>query len=69
MIVCHCFGTTDREIRTALGPNGTGHCPAGHGCGNCMRAVVDIATQAHRRPTTTSGSGEQTKGVDRARRS
>ena len=53
MIVCSCFGTTDREIRAALGPNGTGSCPAGQGCGNCMNAVVDIATEAHQQPATT----------------
>lgn len=46
MIVCSCFGTTDREIRAALGPNGSGFCPAGHGCGNCMQAVLDIAAKA-----------------------
>ena len=46
MIVCSCFGTTDREIQAALGPNGTGFCPAGHGCGNCMQAVQDIAEKA-----------------------
>ena len=46
MIVCSCFGTTDREIRAALGPNGTGFCPAGRGCGNCMPAVLDIAEDA-----------------------
>lgn len=48
MIVCSCFGTTDREIRAAFGPGGSQECPAGQGCGNCMSAVEELAQQAGR---------------------
>ena len=46
MIVCCCFGTTDREIRAAFGPKGTGKCPAGQGCGSCQETVRAIVSQA-----------------------
>ncbi len=55
MIVCSCFGTTDREIRAAFGPGGDRRCPAGRGCGGCRRLVQSIANQAAD-PARTDGA-------------
>ena len=68
MIVCSCFGTTDREIRAALGPNGTGFCPAGHGCGNCIQAVLDIAEKAQQTQPASAQRTEQPSEDERPQR-
>lgn len=61
MIVCSCFGITDREIRAAFGRGGDGKCPAGQGCGNCevhVREIVkevrprEVANESERAPLT-----------------
>jgi bacterioferritin-associated ferredoxin len=49
VIVCHCTGITDRDIRTLV-RNGRaksvreigGDCAAGHGCGGCRAAIEHI---------------------------
>jgi len=57
MIVCCCFGTTDREIRSAFGPGGSRRCPAGQGCGNCIEMVRAIVAQT-RTQAEPDDSGE-----------
>ncbi len=48
MIVCHCRGTTDREVRRAVqeGASSLGevgrHCGAATGCGGCAGTVLEI---------------------------
>jgi bacterioferritin-associated ferredoxin len=52
MIVCHCTGATDRDIRHAVGhePSGApaGLCvsPAGQCCGGCASKVREIIASA-----------------------
>jgi len=52
MIVCHCHGVTDREIRTCV-QNGAktpddvaDHCGASTGCGGCSALVAEIVADA-----------------------
>ena len=50
MIVCHCTGATDRDIRQAAqmaGPGASSLCasPAGQCCGGCADKVREIANQ------------------------
>ncbi len=54
MIICPCFGTTDRDIRAAYGPDGNRQCRAGQGCGGCLPLVQAITSQvdAPRQPVT-----------------
>lgn len=50
-VVCHCFGTTDKEVEQAIREGGaktvedlTDHCKAGGGCGNCipeLQVIID----------------------------
>lgn len=51
MIVCHCKGTTDREIQAAA-TRGRGtcaeverRCGAGGGCGGCKPTIVAILAE------------------------
>ncbi|MEZ4288955.1 MAG: (2Fe-2S)-binding protein [Polyangiales bacterium] len=52
MIVCHCFGVTDRDIRAAVGRGANctedvkRECSAGGGCGGCAQAVQEVITSA-----------------------
>lgn len=55
MIVCHCHGVTDREIRACV-QNGArtaddvaDHCGASAGCGGCSSLVADIVHGERRR--------------------
>lgn len=48
MIVCSCFGTTDREIREACLHGRARECPAGRGCGNCRPTVEQILADSGR---------------------
>jgi len=55
MIVCHCHGVTDREIRACV-QNGARnaddvaqHCGASSGCGGCASLVGDIVHGERRR--------------------
>lgn len=48
-VICHCFGTTDKEIEQAIREGGaktvedlTDHCKAGGGCGNCIPELEKI---------------------------
>ncbi len=48
MIVCHCLGKTERDVRRAV-RRGAGNltevrraCGAGSGCGGCAGAVLQI---------------------------
>ena len=51
MIVCHCFGVTDRQIRQACGSGSMSGCAAASGCGACEAAVLEIIEQhSGRRP-------------------
>jgi bacterioferritin-associated ferredoxin len=48
MIICHCHGVTDREIRRAVRDGARSlrmigsACGAGSGCGGCQEAVQEI---------------------------
>jgi bacterioferritin-associated ferredoxin len=52
VIVCHCTGVTDRDIRS-LARQGhvktardvTGNCSAGRGCGGCELTIEQIVRQ------------------------
>jgi bacterioferritin-associated ferredoxin len=55
MIVCHCHGVTDREIRASV-QNGARTCAdiadgcgAGSGCGGCASLVAEIVQGERRR--------------------
>jgi bacterioferritin-associated ferredoxin len=55
MIVCHCHGVTDREIRASV-QNGSRTCAdvaeccgAGSGCGGCASLVTEIVQGERRR--------------------
>jgi bacterioferritin-associated ferredoxin len=63
MIVCHCHGVTDREIRAAV-HCGARHCAdvadtcgAGSGCGGCRSLVADIVTAERRHLAVVRGDG------------
>lgn len=51
MIVCHCRGVTDSEIRSAVRQGACTReeiarcCGAGAACGGCVPAVVQIALE------------------------
>ena len=54
MIVCHCHGVTDREIRACV-QNGARSCAdvadlcgASSGCGGCRSLVAEIVSGEHR---------------------
>ena len=55
MIVCHCPGVTDREIRACVqqGARTCGdvgnECGAGTGCGGCASLVADVVAGEKRR--------------------
>ncbi len=62
MIVCHCKGISDRDIRAAVRA-GAGsvaavgaRCAAGTDCGGC-HAVIDEILHAERAPEGRSGAG------------
>lgn len=67
MIVCCCFGTTDREIRKAFGPDGDRKCPAGKGCGGCMAMVQEIATKDRQRASDDGSERGAPEGESRPR--
>jgi bacterioferritin-associated ferredoxin len=54
MIVCHCHGVTDREIRACVTEGArtcadvADVCGAGSGCGGCQALVAEIVTGEHR---------------------
>ena len=48
MIICCCFGTTDRELREAYAQGRLHECPAGRGCGSCLRTVRHLVAHARR---------------------
>lgn len=55
MIVCHCHGVTDREIRACV-QNGArtldevgDHCGASTGCGGCASLVAEVVQGERRR--------------------
>lgn len=55
MIVCHCTGITDRDVRSLVrkGRAKTAlevgrDCAAGHGCGGCRLAIEQIVRQEER---------------------
>jgi bacterioferritin-associated ferredoxin len=61
MIVCHCMGVSDREIRRCVRAGGCSvnavseACGAASGCGGCRPAVskiVESEMEAHRRLPT-----------------
>jgi len=57
MIVCHCTGATDRDIRRAAALNAPGApaglcvSPAGQCCGGCADKVREIVASAKTAPT------------------
>ena len=58
MIVCHCTGITDRDIRNLVRKGRAANareigrteigCSAGHGCGGCRLAIAQIIDQEER---------------------
>ncbi len=61
MLVCHCNGVSDRQIRRSIreGASTTGEvassCGAGAGCGGCQQGIQRIlnAEMAQREPHVT----------------
>ena len=55
MIVCHCHGVTDREIRACVQQGARTHgdvgdvCGAGTGCGGCSSLVAEVGSGERRR--------------------
>jgi bacterioferritin-associated ferredoxin len=55
MIVCHCHGVTDREIRACVKDGARtcadvgAHCGAGTGCGGCSSLVAEVVQGERRR--------------------
>jgi bacterioferritin-associated ferredoxin len=55
MIVCHCHGVTDREIRASVQSGArtcadvADSCGAGSGCGGCSSLVAEIVQGERRR--------------------
>ena len=55
MIVCHCHGVTDREIRACVQKGACStddvadHCGASTGCGGCASLVAEIVHGERRR--------------------
>ena len=55
MIVCHCHGVTDREIRASVQDGArtcvdvANVCGAGTGCGGCAALVAEIVQGERRR--------------------
>jgi len=55
MIVCHCHGVTDREIRASVQHGArtcadvSDACGAGTGCGGCSSLVTEIVSGERRR--------------------
>ena len=53
MIVCHCKGITEREIRSAVREGATTHrqvgraCQAGRSCGGCHPVIREIIEDEH----------------------
>lgn len=53
MIVCHCKGISDREIRSAVQDGATTHrqvgraCQAGRTCGGCHPVIREIIEAEH----------------------
>ena len=53
MIVCHCKGITEREIRSAVRNGATTHrqvtraCQAGRSCGGCHPVIREIIEDEH----------------------
>lgn len=64
MIICHCQGATDRDIRRAIHsgratPSEIGRaCGAGAGCGGCLQAIGEIVHEeaSSLRPATAPSS-------------
>lgn len=58
MIVCSCFGITDREIERAAHRGGLAECPAGQGCGGCLPTIEEVVARSDAgRPADTGGLG------------
>lgn len=63
MIVCHCEGTTDRDIRRAAdGAGGTPAevgrtCGAGQGCGGCLETIRELLREHTRTKAPSAGAG------------
>lgn len=63
MIVCHCFGVTDREIRASIKGGATSCedvaacCGAGSGCGGCESLVAEIVHTERRHLSVVRGDG------------
>ncbi|MCB9914337.1 MAG: (2Fe-2S)-binding protein [Planctomycetes bacterium] len=55
MIVCHCTGATDRDVRQAIASSGGDRtealrvCGAGGCCGGCKAAVLELLAESERR--------------------
>ena len=63
MIVCHCFGVTDREIRASV-RNGASSCEdvaaccgASSGCGGCESLVDEIVHTERRHLSVVRSEG------------
>lgn len=65
MLVCHCHGLSDREIRRTVrdGADSCGQvtrqCGAGGGCGGCQPLIHEIVEQERE-------AASRTLGLDRA---
>jgi bacterioferritin-associated ferredoxin len=67
MIVCHCHGVTDREIRASVKDGArtcadvADACGAGSGCGGCESLVQDIVVCERRRLALISAGVEASR--------
>lgn len=63
MIVCHCHGVTDREVRAAVREGAcrvaevARRCRAGTSCGGCAPLVAEIVCAERRRLEVVETSG------------
>lgn len=62
MIVCHCKGISDRDIRAAIRAGAStiaavgARCAAGTGCGGCHATIHELLEAEHA-PQGRSGAG------------
>jgi bacterioferritin-associated ferredoxin len=64
MLVCHCLGVSDRQVRRAIRSGAltadqvAESCGAGRGCGGCVQAVDELLhTELHVARAEASGIG------------
>jgi len=65
MIVCHCHGKTDRDIRRAIREGARREddvvtsCAAGRSCGGCVEVIRDLIRTEGAAPTTVAAAARK----------